>query len=54
MRVTLNRKADKPVALVSAGFELEFGVFVFVHVEEGKPEKTEKNPLSGDENQKQT
>ena len=49
--VTLNSKADKPVAL-NFRIELEFGVLVFV--KGGKPENPEKNPRSRDENQQQT
>ena len=51
MRVTLNSKADKPVALISgSNWNLEMLVFV----EGGKPENPEKNPRSREENQQQT
>ena len=50
MRVTLNSKADKPVALISG---LNWNL-VLVFVEGGKPENPEKNPQSRDENQQQT
>ena len=50
VRVALNSKADKPVALISgSNWNL-----VLVFVEEGKPENPEKNPRSRDENQQQT
>ena len=50
MRVTLNSKADKPVALISgSNWNL-----VLVFVEGGKPENPEKNPRSRGENQQQT
>ena len=50
MRVALNSKADKPVALISgSNWNL-----VLVFVEGGKPENPEKNPRSRDENQQQT
>ena len=52
VRVTLNSKADKPVALISgSNWNLES---VLVFVEGGKPENPEKNPRSRDENQQQT
>ena len=51
MRVTLNSKADKPVALISgSNWNLECWFFA----EGGKPENPEKNPRSREENQQQT
>ena len=52
MRVTLNSKADKPVALINLCIELEFGRLGFV--EGAKLENPEKIPQNRDENQQQT